>query len=58
MYATVLKLYYRKIGFVTQGPVGNPGFGTYWTDSSYSGNGNITGFRGWWVLLADMDILE
>ena len=47
MYATVLKLYYRKIGFVTQGPVGNPGFGTYWTDSSYSGNGNITGFRGW-----------
>jgi len=37
----------KKIGFVTQGPVGNPGFGTYWTDSSYSGNGNITGFRGW-----------
>lgn len=37
----------KKLGHVTQGPVGDPTFGTSWTDARYSANGNITGFRGW-----------
>jgi len=37
----------KKLGYVTQGPVGVPGGGESWNDATASRNGTITGFRGW-----------